>query len=544
MLSSLLALALAATTPASPLETPPPAQVRTPGLAHVVQATGTRAYLDAGSDQGLEAGQVLSLMRGGAEAVLCAVESVSSSHATCYGVGAHPGDSVKLPRVPGIEVKVVTLPPVPSDEELVQRAERVASAEVALVEAKAKPVALRPLEAPRDGFGEFVFSDVSWWSSGLGAYHTDRVDAALHGAPLGPFTADVDLRAEYWSAQPAGAVFLPADKARIVVWQAQLTWAPESRPISISAGRVLAWNVPGATSMDGATVSWRRGAFTAGLLGGLVPQPDTSSPTTTRGTAGGFWGWDGKLGQGVLVHQEGRLALVRSPELGDRVELQAGGSAHSGAWLDLFADARFGFGGTIHSPGGLDGARLEAAFRPVARLSISGAFDYSELLTPQTFTPLAWAGRSRHADVNASWDFGLVRAGISGGGARDVASGLERGWAGPEVSVPRFFTHRVSLSAGYQEELGWLTGRAAWLQAVARPVDSVRLIGRLSWNQQANLGADKDEFSLYVSGSKELTRHLGLRLSLLTRSAIDVSGGGGGSIPIGVNALVSVYSLY
>ena len=137
-----------------------------------------------------------------------------------------------------------------------------------------------------------------------------------------------------------------------------------------------------------------------------------------------------------------------------------------------------------------------------------------------------------------------MRAGISGGTSRDLVSGLDRSWAGPEFLLPRFFTPRMVLSAGYQEEVGWLHGRGAWLQAVARPVDSVRLIGRLSWNQQANLGADKDEFSLYVSGSKELTRHLGLRLSLLTRSAIDISGGGGGSIPIGVNALVSVYSLY
>jgi hypothetical protein len=243
-----------------------------------------------------------------------------------------------------------------------------------------------------------------------------------------------------------------------------------------------------------------------------------------------------------VIRQEGRLALVRSPELGDRVELQTGGSAHAGNWLDLFADVRLGFGGTVHSPGGLDGAHLEAAFRPLARLSISGAFDYSELLVPQTFTPDAWGGRSRHADANASWDFGLFRAGVSGGAARDVSSGLERAWVGPELSVPRFITPRVSLSAGFQEDVGWLRGRGAWVQAVARPVDSIRLIGRLSWNQQSNLGLDQDEFGLYVSASKDLTRHIGLRLSALARTAVNFSGGD--SIPVGVNGMVSVYSLY
>lgn len=543
MLAPLLALAIAATPPASPLDSPPAAHARTPGLARVAQATSARAYLDAGADDGLAVGQVLVLHRGEAEAGRCTVEAVSPSHATCVGAGARPGDTVRLQVPAAAEVKVVTLPPLPSDEELARRAEQVSAAPVALVEAKATPITTRPLETPRAGFGEFAFSDVSWWSSDLGAYHTDRVDAALHGAPVGPFTADVDLRAEYWSAQPTSAVFLPADKARLQVWQAQLTWAPEARPFSISAGRVLAWNVPGATSMDGAMVSWRRGGFTGGLLGGLVPQPDTSSPTTTRATAGGFWGWEGKVGKDLLFRQEGRLTLVRSPELGDRVELQAGGSAHAGAWFDLFAGARFGFAGKVHSPAGLDGARVEAALRPVPRLSLSGAFDYGELLTPQSFTPLAWAGRSRHADANLSWDFGLIRAGVSGGAARDLVSGMERSWAGPELVVPRFFTPRVSLSAGFQEELGWLNGRSAWLQAVARPWDPVRLIARLNWNYQANLALDQDEFGLYLSASTELTRHLGLRLSVLARTAVDIAGGGN-STPLGFNALASIYSLY
>jgi hypothetical protein len=419
----------------------------------------------------------------------------------------------------------------------------VAAAPVALVESKAVPAATRPLEAPRAGWGDFAFSDVTWWSSDLGTYHTDRVDAALHGAPVGPFTADVDLRAEYWSSQPAGAVFLPADKARFFVWQAQLTWAPEARPWAFQAGRVLAWNIPGATPMDGAVASWRRGGLTAGVLGGLVPEPDTTAPTTTRATGGGFWAWDGKLGSSWILRQEGRLAWSRTPELGDRIELQAGASAHSGGWIDLYADLRFGFGGNVQSPAGLDGARVEGTVRPIPRLAITASYDYAELLWPQPYTPLAWPGRSRHGNADVSWDFGLVRAGLTGGLAKDLVSGLDRSWLGAELLAPRFFTPRVSLAAGFQEEQGWLDGRAAWLQAVARPWDSVRLIGRLSWNYQANLGLDQDEFGLYLSGSMELTRHLGLRLSALTRTAISASGGGG-SAPIGVNVLASIYSIY
>jgi hypothetical protein len=540
----LLALALAATLPpASPLPTPPGPRARIPGVVTVEQVTGARAYLDGGTDQGLVVGQSLELRRGDQPFGTCSVEAASPNHATCFGAAAHPGDTARLAPPATPAVKVVTLPPLPSEAELAQRADLLALVPWALVEAKAKPVSTLPLSAPRGGFGEFALSDVSWWSSDLGAYHTDRVDAALHGAPVGPFTADVDLRAESWSAQPSGAVFRPADKARLQVWQAQLTWAPEARSYAISAGRVLAWNVPGATSMDGATVSWRRGGFTGGLLGGLVPQPDTTSPTSTRATAGGFWGWDGKLGSDVMVRQEGRLALVRSPELGDRGELQGGGAVHAGSWLDLFGDLRFGFGGKIHSTAGLDGARLEGAVRPVGRLSISGAFDYSELRMPQPYQPLAWSGRSRHADANVSWDFGPLRAGVSGGASRDVDSGIEHAWAGPELAIPRVFTPRVSLSAGFQEELGWMKGRSAWLQAVARPWDPVRFIARVNWGYQDSLALDQNEFGLYLSSSVDLGRHLGLRLSVLARAAADVVGNSN-SLPLGFNALVSIYSMY
>ncbi len=543
MLASILALALAATPPASPLETSPPPRHQLPGFARVVQVTGARAYLDAGSDDGLEVGQALVLRRGLAEVGRCAVELVAPNHATCSVAGARPGDLARLPGRTSAEVKAVRLPPLPSEAELARRAELASATPVALVEAKARPATTRSLDAPRDVVGEFTFSDVSWWSVDLGTYHADRADAALHGAPVGPFTADVDLRAEYWSAQPAGAVFLPADKARLFVWQAQLNWAPEARPFSVSAGRVLARNVPGATSMDGAVVSWRRGSLTAGLLGGLVPQPDTTGFTTTRATAGGFWSWDGKLGKDLVIRQEGRLAGVRSPELGDRLELELGGSAHAGGWLDVFADARFGFGGLVNSPAGLDGARVEAAVRPVPRLTLSGAYDYSELLMPQTFTPMAWAGRSRHGDAQVSWDFGPLRLGLAGGTARDLESGLERSWVGPEVVVPRFISRRVSLSAGYQEDTGWLDGRSAWLQAVAQPTDSLRLIARLSWAYTASLGLDQDEYGLYLSASTELTRHIGLRLSVLARAAVDLAEESS-SLPFGGSALVSIYSMY
>ena len=133
---------------------------------------------------------------------------------------------------------------------------------------------------------------------------------------------------------------------------------------------------------------------------------------------------------------------------------------------------------------------------------------------------------------------------MSGGASRDAASGLERAWVGPEVQLPRLLTPRVSLSAGYLEEVGWLRGRSAWVQTVARPWDALRLIARASWMHESTLAMDTEEVGLSLTAAAELTRRIGLRLSALGRAGFSASGGEGGSLPIGLNASASVYALF
>jgi len=96
MLAHLLALAVAALPPVSPLDAPQPARPRVPGVGRVLQVTATRAYLDAGADEGLTPGQVVALWRGDVEAGRCTVEEVAPGSATCTGGGARPGDAFKL----------------------------------------------------------------------------------------------------------------------------------------------------------------------------------------------------------------------------------------------------------------------------------------------------------------------------------------------------------------------------------------------------------------------------------------------------------------
>lgn len=538
----LLTLALSALPPVSPLESPPPSRARVPGVGRVLQVTGARAYLDAGADDGLAPGQVLVLWRGEAEAGRCTVEAVGPGNATCTGGAARPGDAFKLGPPAPPEVKVAALPPLPTDDELDRRAAAVAAAPVALVTWKAPPAA-PAMAPPRATLAEVSLGDAAWTSSGGDTWDVARLDASVHGAPLGPLTLDLDLRAERWLTRGDGT-FRPGEDNRLYVWQAQLGWASRDGGLSVAAGRILPWTVPGATVMDGALLGLRRTGWEAGLFGGLVPEPDTLDPATTRATAGAFWTLDRRYGKAVVLRQEGRLAWVRSPELGDRAELELDASLHAGRALDLFVAARGAAGGTPKPDGGLDAGRLELGLRPLGGLSLSGGVEYGGLAVPWVVQPPAFGSKSRRADGSAMYDLGAVRVGVSGGASRDAVSGLERAWVGPEVQLPRLLTPRVSLSAGYLEEVGWLRGRSAWVQTVARPWDALRLIARASWMHESSLAMDTEEVGLSVAAAAELTRRVGLRLSALGRAGFGLSGGEGGSLPVGVNASASVYALF
>lgn len=545
MLVHLLALALAAAPPASPLDGPQPGFARLPGVGRVVQVTGARAYLDAGSEDGLAVGQALPLWRGDAQVGRCTVEAVAPGHATCTGPGLRAGDAFKLSPPPPGGPRPTVLPAPPSDDELARRAAALASVPVALVDYKAEPS--RPgqplLQAARSVVAEVSLTHASWGSTGSGPLHVERAEASVHGAAFGPgLSLDLDLRAERWltGATPA---FRATEETRLSVWQAQVGWQPEGRTFSLLAGRILPWTIPGGTVMDGAMLTLRRGGLEGGIFGGVVPEPDTLNPGTRRGTGGAFWAWERRLRRDLVVRQEGRLAWVRSPELGNRVELEAGASAHAGAVLDLYGSARFGAGGTGQAPGLLDGARVEVGLRPVQRLALSAGFEYGGLAVPLAITPPALGSRTRRADASGFWDLGLLRVGGSAGFSRDQASGLDRSWVGPEVQVPRFLTSRLSLSAGYLEEIGWLRGRSAFLQAVAKPWDRLRLIGRASWNHEASLGMDRDEVGLYLSAAVELSRRFGLRLSALGRAAFNLDAEGG-TPATAFTGTASIYALF
>jgi hypothetical protein len=489
------------------------------GPGRVISTTATHGYLDAGSVEGLEPGAVVQLERNGRPSASCRVDEVSDHHAACAGEGIRVGDAFALPDRPAVPVK--ELPPLPSPEEQARRLAAVESAPVALVPFQATPGA-----APSRAASEVALGFASWMSNVAGPDQQARLDVSIQGVEVAPnLRLSVDLRALEWILRTSTS-YLPGPSSQLLVWQAELDWRDPARPYSLELGRIRPWFVPGAPVFDGAQAGWRVGRGEVGVFGGLVPDPWTTAPTVDRYQGGAYWSVEAPIGSARL-HHEGRLAFGHSPELGSRGELEAAAGLWLSRALDVSGEIQVG-GGDVHAPGYLDLARIAFFGRPADAFSFSGGFGYVGLTTPEeSIVRAAWPGPSRRGDLTLSFDasrFLVVSA--TGGVVQDLTSDLVHGWAGPELSFPRFFSPRVALSAGWLVDLGWLQGQNAYLQVSAWPGDTFRLAGRLSWYQDDRPGlpsAPAEELGLQLSGSVQLARWLAFRLTVLARSGVDFS---------------------
>jgi hypothetical protein len=289
---------------------------------------------------------------------------------------------------------------------------------------------------------------------------------------------------------------------------------------------------------DGAAASLRRGALELGLFGGAVPEPDTLAFTTDRSTGGAFWSYRRALGAGGGFRQDGRIAVVDSPETGTRFEATLGGRA----WLRstaLSAEVQLGAGGTLESSSPLDAARVDVSARPGAGVSLGAGFRHTGVDWPQA-EPSLFPGRGEAADGFVSWDVWILRVGVTAGLSRDAASDLDRSWFGPEIAVPRLLGSRLGIVAGYLEELGWLEGRSAYARLHLRASEAVAITAGGSWVHESTFGADQDELGVSLGLAASLGPHLGLRVYALSRTAFSgEEEGGGGAHGVTVNGALS-----
>ncbi len=465
--------------------------------AQVVYATARTAFLDAGTREGLAQGAVLRLRSGKS----CRIEALGDHYASCAVDGARAGDTFSLPPQKAAPALPPRTPIFPA-EELKRQHARLAVASLPLVEFRSRP------EIRKAVLYEARVVHATWGASTARPWQQERIDAWANGAPVGAgLSLYADLSARYWSRRFDPISSRPDKSAQLYVREATLR--RDAPGAAFAVGRLRPWFAPGVTPLDGAQIGFRgRGGNEVGVYGGAVPTAISLSPSTDAGTAGAYW----RLQGGMLRH-EARVAVVSTPELGKRVEAEGLAQIMLGKYLDLAADVR----GAAGDNSGLDAARVDLLARPVESLSLNASFRYLGLRLPERDGPsfIGLGGASRHGDASASWRAAdWIILSVRGGGDRDLTSGTSRSFVGPEVSFPLVLS---GVSAGYQEERGYASGRTAWLQASVQKPAWLRVSATGSW-AYTKIGAfDGDELGLSLGAAADLSRNVALRVAAMSR---------------------------
>jgi hypothetical protein len=472
-----------------------------------------RAYLDAGSRDGLSPGAVVELRRRGQGAATCKVETLAERNATCVGSGIRPGDTFSVSPAAG--VLPAELPQRPSADEQVRRLAAVQRTGYALVDFKSNKVVEAPERLRRT---EVSVSHFTFLSSGASAIHQEQVNARTYGVETWRGSRlDLDLTAVGQTQPSSTERFEPGHRAQLWVRQASLSWDAPGSPWRLAAGRVLPWLVPGGPTFDGAQAGWRPGARSElGIFGGAVPDAMTTAPGTDRATGGAYWSAEGLLGP-ALLRSDGRLAWVRLPGSKSRIEAEAAAQAWIGRRLDLAGQVRFGVG-DYAAPGKLDAAHVDVSWVQPYLVSAYAGFRYDESRVEDVAAPALTPGRTRQATGGLSYDrlgWLLIRA--TGGLSRDLSTSQKRSWAGPELAAPRLFGRWGGAALGYAEELGTWPGRSAWLQGDLALGAATRLLTRASWfmeERPSPLAADHN-FGLTLGLASDVAAWLRVRLSAI-----------------------------
>ena len=205
--------------------------------------------------------------------------------------------------------------------------------------------------------------------------------------------------------------------------------------------------------------------------------------------------------------------MVRSPELGTRVEATLAGRAFLRA-VDVSAEAQLGAGGEEQAAALIDAARSDVAARP----DEDGVRSARAIATPGSTGPMRtepalFPGRSDAADA-----WGCRRARVVPPRRRDRrALSRRRERARPQLGRTRA-RHAAALRPRGAGSCSATSRRAGGSPAAARTRSSSRgpgtpsaLLGRATWAHAKTLGVDRDEVGLLASAAAELGRHFGLR---------------------------------
>jgi hypothetical protein len=530
----------AATSPALPAGAPAPSVARRVE-GKVTFATASAGYLDAGALEGVAAGQVIRLTRGAQPVGTCTVRETADHSATCTGVGVRAGDRFALDTtVPGV-APVAKMAPIPTDEEQESRFAQVTGTPMAVVDAKAQPreVTIGKLPTLRGDLGYAV-----WLASpaGLGDSQRIQLDVQVNGLDaFAGFKFFADARLMQWTQRDA--TYVPGSSTQLLVYDLELAQRDPTRKWSAAFGRVLPWFVPGSTVFDGAQAGLRLGRNEIGVFGGLVPDPWTTEPTTSRYTGGLYANFEAPIGS-TLLTGSARAAVVQNPELGRHYEGELLLSYWAGGLFSASGDLRMGFG-DVQAPASVDAARISITLRPVPIVWLSAGFSYWGLSIPNGEPIATYPGRSLRADGTLGVDATpWLRVAALGGWVDDLTSLLSHSYLGPEVTLTKIL---AGLSFGYLKDFGWVNGQSAWGQIAWAPTSSTRLTGRVSWFQTSGTldgvssGSAVNEAGVTVNATVGLTSWLSLRASVLVRAGLE---SGEASMPFGTASNLFLVGTY
>jgi hypothetical protein len=323
-------------------------------------------------------------------------------------------------------------------------------------------------------------------SEPAGNFMSQNVDISVREADLGGgFHASLDVSVINWSQRPTNSPLLPQNNAfQLYVRQLELSFRRNDMPVAFLAGRIWPWHTPGLGVLDGVQAGWHDSTQTLeiGAVAGAQPNAVSTAPTFQQPLAGVYLTTSGANPNGVFDWLQGSAVVSGFQVTGQgwHYALDAVGLATKGRTFDGSAELRVG-GGVLSSPGNIEAARLDLNLRPSDRLQLGLSARYlyenvGEVIDPGQTTS---QDASIHALASAAYEFQSFTVGLAGGFAEDLLTHLGRGWVGPDVAWPRLFGSVGGLTVGYEEDIGWLRGRDAYVQATLHPGTSFRFSGRL-----------------------------------------------------------------
>jgi hypothetical protein len=216
--------------------------------ARVTYFTGSTIYLDAGQDEGLEPGVLLTVMRGREVVATCSVGQLSTHKATCA-----VERSLLEPAVGDVATFVVDVAP-------------------AVVAEAAKPVRFGPgRRAGLRGRVGVRYLFVRDRANDHRDYSQPALDFRIDGSQLGgsPWGLDVDARARRTTRELADGGTEKQNRTRL--YRAAVTRAGAGDPWSVTLGRQFSPALAAVSLFDGVSAEYGQARWALGLISGSQP---------------------------------------------------------------------------------------------------------------------------------------------------------------------------------------------------------------------------------------------------------------------------------